>query len=57
MEMGVVLTQSQKSKTQRAERQKDKQLRISNFRPQAKIYLCQNRLMKPISINLATNRI
>ena len=58
MEMGVVLTQSQKSKTQRAERQKDKQLRmIFNFRPRARTYSCQNRQMKPMPINLATTRI
>ena len=57
MEMGVVLTLSLKSKTQKVERQKDKQLRISSFRPQAKTYLCQNKQMKPMSINLATIRI
>ena len=55
--MGVVLTLSLKSKTQKAERQKDKQLRNSSFRPQAKTYLCQNKQMKPMSINLATIRI
>ena len=58
MEMGVVLTQSQKSKTQRVERQKDKQLMmIFNFGPRAKTYSCQNKQMKPMSINLATTRI
>ena len=57
VEMGVVLRLSLKSKTQKAERQKDKQLRISSFRPQAKTCSCQNRQMKPISVNLATTRI
>ena len=55
--MGVVLTLSQKSKTQRAVIQKDKQLKISSFRPQAKTFSCQNKQMKPMSISLTLTRI